>query len=60
MSKRLVSNLGKGLFFIGFVMVVLGAMAGGMVFIVPMIGFALILLSFGCLAYGSRVGDEQN
>lgn len=28
-------------------------------FVVPGIGFALILLSFASLAYGSRVGDEQ-
>jgi len=60
MSKRFVSSLGKGLFFVGFVMVTLGAMAGGFIFILPAIGFGLILLSFGFLAYGSRVGDEQN
>ena len=60
MTKRQVSNCGKGLFLIGFIMVILGAMCGGWIFLIPGIGFALILLSFAFLAYGSRVGDQQN
>ena len=59
MTRRQVSSCGKGLFFLGFIMVMLGAMYGGMIFIIPGIGFGLILLSFVFLAYGSRVGDEQ-
>jgi hypothetical protein len=28
-------------------------------FLLPSIGFGLVVLSFGLLAYGSRVGDKQ-
>lgn len=60
MTKRQVSNWGKVLFFLGFVLVTIGAMFGNWFFLIPGIGFALILLSFVLLAYGSRVGDQQD
>ena len=64
MTKRQASNWGKRLFFLGFYVLSFGAIGGLLflknIFIIPGIGFALILLSFGFLAYGSRVGDERN
>ena len=55
MNKRIISAVGKGLFISGFVVLVLGYG-----WLLPGISFGLILLSFVFLAFGSRVGDEQN
>ncbi len=71
MTKQQASNWGKRLFVLGLLVFALGSPFGWMLlwvninivvenmFIIPGIGFALILLSLAFLAYGSRVGDEQ-
>ena len=73
MTKRQASNWGKRLFILGLVVFALGSPfgwwfyiwglfpnIGALLFIIPGIGFALIILAFVFLAYGSRVGDEKN
>lgn len=55
MSKRFISAVGKSLFIVGFLFLVLGYG-----WLLPGISLGLILLSFVFLAYGSRVGDEVN
>ena len=63
MTKRQASNWGKKLFFLGFFVLSFGAIGGLLylknIYIVPGIGFALILLAFGFLASGSRVGMSK-
>lgn len=71
MTKRQARTWGKRLFLLGLLVVALGSPLGWIliwinqpiILLHPIafaaIGFALILLSFGFMAYGSRVGDEH-
>ena len=72
MTKRQASNWGKRLFILGLLVFAIGSPGGWLLlwvninivvenmFIIPGVGVALILLSFAFLAYGSRIGDNQN
>ena len=72
MTKRQASNWGKRLFILGLVVFALGSPFGWLIiwlnmplfevqlFVIASIGFALILLAFVFLAYGSRIGDQEN
>lgn len=72
MTKQQASNWGKRLFILGLIVFAVGSPGGWLLgwlniliiiahpFAFAALGFALILLSFAFLAYGSRVGDEQN
>ena len=65
MSKRLLSKFGMILFILGFLLIGAGAFivwgvswGGGNPFLLPSIGFVLILGSFVLLSLGSRIGDK--
>ena len=71
MTKHQSSMWGKRLFILGLIVFAIGSPGGWLLlwlninivvenmFIIPGIGFALILLAFGFLAYGSRGGNER-
>ena len=72
MNKQLLSLWGKRLFIIGLVIFALGSPFGwmflwvnidiffkGNLFLIPGIGFGIILLSLVLMSLGSRVGDDR-
>lgn len=65
MNKKRLSQAGKLLFFVALVLTVLASFGVWLLshdkypFLYPAIVLGLFLLSFICMALGSRVGDKQ-